>query len=157
MLCCVTLSCTTNGYPGGPWLKPCNVKLRHLPLAPALQTLQILKCLLEVQAVYTIVSAHKSLFLLDFLREKKCFFLVYFLREKKSILLVDFLREKKSLQNSPTLLLRPDCARSWTVSRRKRGKVVWCEREIWVKLTNQPPDAVCHHTERKKIGWCEHK
>ena len=35
---------------------------------------------------------------------------------------------------------------------RKRGKVVWCEREIWVKLTNQPPDAVCHHTEPKKVA-----
>ena len=39
--------------------------------------------------------------------------------------------------------------RSWTESRRKSGKVV-CEREIWVKLTNQPPDAVCSRVELEK-------
>ena len=36
----------------GLWLKPRNVKLPHSPLVAALQTLQTLKCALEVQPVY---------------------------------------------------------------------------------------------------------
>ena len=39
----------------GLWLKPSNVKLPHFPLAPALQTLQTLKCVSEMQS-----QAHKS-------------------------------------------------------------------------------------------------
>ena len=43
----------------------------------------------------------------------------------------------------------------WTQKNAKKGKAR--KKKIWVKLTNQPPDAVCHHTERKKVAKCKGK
>ena len=104
----------------GLWLKPSNVKLPHFPLAPAVQTLQTLKCVSEVQS-----QAHKSFAGRLFLR--------------------------KSLQNSPTLLLQPDCAPSWT-EREKGWKVVLVWEENLGKV-DQSAARCCLSPHRAQKKW----